>query len=74
MVDVLQRVSTILEFMGILFGEEALLPKAGAPANIANRFLLRALEAIFVGPLRNFDDIWVLKNRDEFIRSRIENF
>jgi hypothetical protein len=55
-------------------GDRALLPMEGAPKNIANRFSLRALEAIFVGVARNIDAISALGNPKEFVTKKVSEF
>jgi hypothetical protein len=58
-----------------LFGSRALIPSEDAPDDIANRFTLRALEAIAVGIARNKTAITSLDNNgDDFLRNRVSTF
>lgn len=57
-----------------LFGDRALIPTENAAEGIANRFSLRALEAIVVGIARNKDAILQLDNPTAFIADRLNLF
>lgn len=57
-----------------LFGSKALFPGAGTQTGQGVRFSLRALEAIFVGILRNFDEIKKLSSPEAFINDKVLSF
>lgn len=71
---VVERMSKTIDILFETFGDEALLPKDGAPKDIANRFSLRALEAIFVGVSRNIEKIQRSKNPKEFVTEKVKSF
>lgn len=69
--------NTLNRTIDVLFknlGDQALLPKEGAPKDIANRFSLRALEAIFVGAARNLEKIAALASPDEYVLNQVKTF
>jgi len=72
--EVLQVITWTVETLHRLLGSRALLPVQNANENIANRFSLRALEAIAVGIGRNKAAIMAHAGPDEFVRQRIESF
>ena len=57
-----------------LFGAKALFPGAGTQTGQGVRFSLRALEAIFVGILRNNTEIKKLPDPPEFVRQKVLSF
>lgn len=70
----IDSVEWTLSLLNRLLGNEALLPGEQVRENIANRFSLRALEAIVVGIARNKESISLLPSCDEFVTSRITEF
>lgn len=71
---VIDTVGWVVETLHRLYGDVALLPPANAPAGVANRFSMRALECIAVGLARNKTAILKTPDPDEFIRSHIDTF
>jgi len=57
-----------------LFGARALFPDAGTKNSPGIRFSLRALEAIFVGILRNADEIRGNSDPKKFVKKQVLNF
>ena len=57
-----------------LFGSKALFPDAGTKNSPGIRFSLRALEAIFVGILRNTEEIRALGDPKTFVKKQILDF
>ena len=72
--SVMDTINWTVETLYRVLGEKALIPATDAPEEIANRFSLRALEAIAAGIARNRVAILALKNQDEFIRERVNLF
>jgi len=70
---ILGNVEWMANTLARLFGDEALIADQ-ATEGIAARFSLRALEAIFVGLMRNIQSIRALPNPDSFIRDRVSRF
>ena len=73
---VMQTITWTLETLQRVLGDNALMPVQGAGIGIgiANRFSLRALEAIAVGVARNRAAIMVLPHPDQFVKEKIETF
>ncbi|MBB5721169.1 hypothetical protein FHS72_000776 [Loktanella ponticola] len=57
-----------------IFGSKALFPDAGTINSPGIRFSLRALEAVFVGIMRNTKDIQLLGHPEEFVKKQILGF
>lgn len=57
-----------------LSGTKALFPEAGANQGRGIRFSLRALEAVFVGIMRNADEIQALPDPRAFVSNRVLDF
>jgi Protein of unknown function DUF262 len=57
-----------------VLGDRVLIPPQAAQDGVANRFSLRALEAIAVGLGRNKDAVISINNPDDFIREKITSF
>jgi hypothetical protein len=72
--EVIQTVSWTLEILYRILGGRALLPLRGAGEGVANRFSLRALEAIAVGVARNKSAILFHASPDQFVKDKIERF
>ena len=72
--NVLDSVEWTLDLLNRLHGDEALFPGAQARDGLANRFSLRALEAIVVGIARNMQAIEALPSMDNFIRQKLTDF
>jgi hypothetical protein len=72
--EVIQTISWTLETLYRVLGDRALLPLRGAGEGIANRFSLRALEAIAVGVAKNKSAIMVHASPDQFVKDKIEGF
>lgn len=71
---VMQTITWVVETLYRLFGDRALLPTEDAAPSIANRFSLRALEAIAAGLGRNKTAIMARSGPDEFVREKIASF
>lgn len=56
------------------FGAKALFPNAGTSVNQGARFSLRSLEAVFVGLLRNAQEIQDEPNPTDFVKKRVKKF
>lgn len=63
-----------LEILNRVKGQDALIPGARSTAGLANRFSLRALEAIVVGIARNKHNIERLREPEAFVSERIDSF
>ena len=72
--EVVSTISWAVDTLYRALGEKALIPPENAPEEIANRFSLRALEAIAAGIARNKNAITQLNNQNEFIRDRVNSF
>lgn len=72
--EVMQTITWVVETLYRIKGDKALVPVSNAIDGVANRFSLRALEAIAVGISRNKAAIVALTNPDEFIAKKIDNF
>lgn len=72
--QVMETISWAINTLYRVLGDRALIPPLSAPEEIANRFSLRALEAIAVGVARNRTAIMALPNQDDFIRERTDAF
>ncbi len=72
--EVLQTITWTVETLYKLLGNAALIPPQDAGDGIANRFSLRALEAIAVGIGRNKAAITALANPDRFVMDKITRF
>lgn len=72
--DALDSVEWTLALLKRIRGEEALLPGEQAREGLANRFSLRALEAIVVGIARNRQRIEALSSTDSFIEEKLTSF
>jgi hypothetical protein len=72
--EVILTIGWTLETLYRILGDRALLPLRVAGEGIANRFSLRALEAIAVGVARNKSAIMVHASPDQFVKDKIEGF
>ena len=72
--EVMQTITWAIETLQRTFGDKALIPPQGAGEGIANRFSLRALEAIAVGIARNKVGILDHENPDKFVSEKIVDF
>lgn len=72
--EVMQTITWTVETLYRVRGEKALIPPEDSGAAIANRFSLRALEAIAVGIGRNKTAIMAHANPDHFIIEKIDSF
>ena len=72
--EVMQTITWTVETLRRVRGDTALIPPQSAAEGIANRFSLRALEAIAVGIGRNKATIMADANPDRFVTERIESF
>jgi hypothetical protein len=72
--EVMQTITWTVESLQRIVGDKALIPPQNAAAGIANRFSLRALEAIAVGIARNKTAIVARANPDQFVKDQIESF
>lgn len=72
--DALNSVEWTLDILNRIYGEEALLPKEQTREGLANRFSLRALEAIVVGIARNRRELEALSSTDNFIKEKLLSF
>lgn len=71
---VIETIAWTVTALHRLYGDSALLPPSSAPAGIANRFSLRALECIAVGIARNKAAIQKTPDPEDFIKSTIAEF
>jgi len=71
---VLETVKWVVETLYRVSGDTALVPPEGALDAIANRFSLRALEAVAAGIARNKAAISAIANSHEYLRGRILQF
>lgn len=72
--EVIETVSWAVDLLEEACGERALIPPEDAPAGIAGRFSLRALEAIAVGIARNKVAIEAQDAPKQFIAEKIKEF
>lgn len=72
--DFEKRFVFVVDSLHSLFGARALFPDAGRSPAQGNRFSLRALEAIFVGLLRNAEEIMNLTDPASFISDKVVGF
>lgn len=72
--DVMQTITWTLETLFRILGDRALIPPQNAGEGIANRFSLRALEAIAAGVARNRAAIMAQADPDRFVKEKIESF
>lgn len=72
--EVMQTITWTVETLHRVLGNEALIPPQDAGEGIANRFSLRALEAIAVGVGRNKAAIMAHASPDQFVTERIGSF
>lgn len=72
--QVIDQVKWTVELLHRLYGPSALVPHDEAHAEIAERFSLRALEALLVGISRNKSAIVALDDPDAFVRERVDAF
>jgi hypothetical protein len=73
-VEVIETITWTIETLHRVLGARALIPPQDAAEWIANRFSLRALEAIAVGVGRNKGAIMALASPDQFVAGKIESF
>uniref|UniRef100_B0SWQ3 GmrSD restriction endonucleases N-terminal domain-containing protein n=1 Tax=Caulobacter sp. (strain K31) TaxID=366602 RepID=B0SWQ3_CAUSK len=71
---VMETIRWTVETLSRAAGDGVLVPPADAPEEIANRFSLRALEAIASGLARNREAVSRLPDQDAFVRERISGF
>lgn len=72
--EVMQTITWTMETLHRVLGDGALIPPQDAGEGIANRFSLRALEAIAVGIGRNKDAIMAQASPDQFVTEKIQSF
>lgn len=72
--DVMETISWTVEALYRALGENALVPPNGLADDFANRFSLRALEAIAVGVGRNKVRITSQPNIDQYIKDKVDSF
>jgi hypothetical protein len=72
--EVIQTITWTVETLHRVLGDGALIPPPDAGEGIANRFSLRALEAIAVGIGRNKAAIMSHANPDQFVEEKIGSF
>lgn len=72
--DFEEKFLKVVDLLYDTFGAKALFPSAGKQAQQGVRFSLRALEAIFIGILRNADEIFSQIDPSAFIENKVENF
>ncbi len=73
-VKILSTFSWTIDLLYAALGSNALIPTSGAVEGVANRFSLRALEAIVVGVARNRHAIENLPKPQQFVEERITSF
>jgi hypothetical protein len=71
---VMQTITWTVETLYRILGDRALIPPQDAGEGIANRFSLRALEAIAAGIGRNKSQIMAHTDPDQFISEKIAGF
>lgn len=72
--EVMQTIAWVVETLYRVRGSDALIPPQDSAQGIANRFSLRALEAIAVGLGRNRAAIMAHASPDQFVTDRIRDF
>jgi hypothetical protein len=72
--EVMETISWTVETLHRVLGDRALIPPQDAAEGIANRFSLRALEAVAVGVARNKTAIMAHAKPDHFVADKIETF
>lgn len=72
--EVMETISWVFDTLFRIFGETALIPTEDRAQGIANRFSLRAIEAIAVGLARNKAAISAMPNADNFVQNKVSDF
>jgi hypothetical protein len=70
----IDSVDWTISILNKLLGDQALIPGEHAGEGLANRFSLRALEAIVVGIARNQESISALGSPDEYLLEKVDEF